>query len=90
MRSGKRPIIIDEEILQQYLDAYWKRRFPNKEVPHQLRLKRETIRIIADLPKTPKDQQKELLNDVQDELQDLFFKMLGYSHELLFALRFQA
>lgn len=89
VRGGQRAIIVDEAILQHYLESYWKELFPLHDVPHHLVIKKNKIRIIADLPYTETDERKPLLDRIQDELGDILNRVLGYSQELVLAVNFQ-
>jgi hypothetical protein len=89
VRAGNRSIAIDEEIIQQYLHSYWKRLFPLEEIPTRLVLKKNKIKIIADLPHTPASEQKHFIERIQHDLEDIFSRILGYSHEFVLAINFQ-
>jgi hypothetical protein len=89
VRAGNRSIAIDEEIIQQYLDTYWKQIFPHQDVPTRLILKKNKIRVIADLPQTPFSEQKRFVERIQHDLEDIFSGVLGYSHEFILNLSFQ-
>ncbi len=89
MRTGKKTIAIDEEIVQQYLNSYWQRLYPNQQIPSHMVLKKNRIKVVADLPYASPAEQKTLMQTIQEELQDIFSRLLGYSHELVFAISFQ-
>lgn len=89
VRSGHRAIIVDEAILHHYLESYWKQLFPRHDVPHHLVIKKNKIRIVADLPYAHPDERKPILDRIQDELQDILTRVLGYSQELVLAVNFQ-
>jgi hypothetical protein len=90
IRVGGQLVAVDEAIIQHYLDAYWKQLYPQTEIPNRLILKRNKIRVVADLPHAPKLVQKEVLERIQSELPDILFKILGYSRELDLDISFKS
>lgn len=88
VRVGNKKILIDESILQHYVDAYWQQLLPGKEVPNQLIIRNNQIKIVADLPYKPVEERKAFLETVQQELQDLLTNVLGYSQEFVLAVSF--
>lgn len=89
VRGGTRSIAIHEEIIQQYIASYWKQAFPQHEVPMRLILKRNSVKVIADLPYTPVAERKLFIERIEQDLQDILTRILGYSHEFILALSFQ-
>lgn len=90
VRVGRRSIAIDEEIIQQYLHSYWRQLFPEDDVPTRLTLKRNKIKVFAELPHVPVNEQKAFIEHIKEDLQDIFVRILGYSHEFMLSLRFQS
>lgn len=90
LRSGPRSVQVDESIIHDYLDDYWKKLFPHTQIPHRFTLKRNKIHVIADLPYIPKEEQKELLLQVQKELGQLLESFLGYRQPLRLSASFQS
>lgn len=89
VRSGKSPIEVDEQLIQQYLDKYWKELFPDHEIPNHLQLKRNRIHLSVDLPFLPLPEQKPLLQRIESDLTELFEKVLGYRREFFISASFQ-
>ena len=52
-------------------------------------MKKDSIKIIADLPAVPYDEQKYLLERMEKDVQDLFRDTLGYREEIELAVSFQ-
>lgn len=90
IRSGKKTISVSEAVMQDYLSSYWKEVVPNRDVPFRVQLKNHKIRILADLPYFPKDEQKSLLEKIERDLNDLFRGILGYQDELEMEISFQS
>lgn len=90
IRAGKLLTIVDEVIIQQYLESYWKQVFPQHLIPTRLSLKKNKIKIMADLPHIPRSEQKEFILKVEQDLQETFARIFGYSREFILALNFQA
>lgn len=89
-RVGSNLVTIDEAVIQRYLQAYWERLFPNKEVPTRLVIKKNKIKITADLPYTPQNEQEEFITQVKQDLREIFTKILGYPNEFVLSLSFQS
>lgn len=88
IEAGKKSVAVDETLIQQYLHTYMKQLFPQCEVPTRLILKKNKIKVIADLPETPLVEQNAIIQRIQQDLEDIFKRILGYSHELIFAISF--
>lgn len=89
IRVGNRLVEVDEAIIHHYLNTYWNQLFPQQETPTRLRFKKNTIKIIADLPYSPESDRKELIERIQHDIQDIFKRILGYSHEFMLSISFQ-
>lgn len=89
IRSDKNSIEVDETVIQQYLQAYWKQLFPDSDIPSRLSLKNNKIHIIVDLPPIPYGQQQLLIERIKTDLRSTFAKMLGYHHEFYLSASFQ-
>lgn len=89
IRSGIKSIDIEETILQDYLNSYWEETFPSYEIPNRLTMKRNKIHIFADLPYVPKPQQKGILENIRNDLSELFAKVFGYRQDFYLSISFQ-
>jgi hypothetical protein len=89
IRTGNLGIMIDENIVHQYLEAYWQKYFPQSNVPFNLNLKKHSLQIIADLPPLPLSEQKAFLEQVKQDFGDLFGRVLGYPYDVHFIASFQ-
>lgn len=82
IRSGDHPIEIDENIVHQYLAAYWKEQFPQSDVSYHLEFNKETLQIVATLPFLPMNEQKSFLEKIQQDFSYLFSQLLGYPNDV--------
>ena len=89
VRSGSNPVWVDESIIQDYLDNYWKRIFPRSSIPSKLQLKKNKIHVTADLPFIPHGEQKELLEKIKKDIQELLSKILGYQQPFYLSATFE-
>lgn len=89
VRQGKKTIIIDEDVMKNYLQSYWKQTYPKQEVSSRLLIKKNRIKIVAELPFVPKLEQQSLVEHIQEDLQDIFSRILGYSHDLVLVASFR-
>lgn len=90
VRTGARPITLDESLIQHYVDIYWKQQFPYTQVHSQLTIKKNAIRINAELPFLPQTEQPAFLEKVRQDFQDIFGRVLGYPHEVYLYANFRA
>lgn len=89
IRTGKNEVTVSEILIQEYLNAYWQKLFPGKSVSSHIIVKKHTIKIIADLPAIPYEDQKHILERIERDIQDLFRDTLGYREEIELAVSFQ-
>ncbi|MGA8165317.1 MAG: hypothetical protein WB791_09925 [Waddliaceae bacterium] len=82
IRSGKHTITINESLIQQYLDSYWKELFPEHEIPNTLVMKHNGVHITADFPYLPPSQQQPFLEKIEKDLSRIFTTMMGYDKEI--------
>lgn len=88
-KVGNNFIAVDEVVIAQYLRSYWEQIFPHQEVPTQLVLKKNIIRITADLPYKPAEEQKMFVEHVKQDLRNIFTQVLGYPNEFFLSVSFQ-
>lgn len=79
---------VDRQVIRDTMESYWKQRFPENSVPMRLTLKHQGIRLIAELPHCPVDKQKQVLEEIQQDLDHLFHQVLGYPHDVMVSLSF--
>lgn len=88
IRFGKKGLSIHRDVVQNYLETYWKRIFPHHEVPFRFVIKRQIIQIYADLPYTPENQQEVLMEKIQQDCNEIFFNVIGYQNDIDLSLSF--
>lgn len=88
VKAGPYAINVSETIFQDYLDTYWKKIFPNSQVPCNVKLSRNKVHVTADLPYVPRKEQKELIEKMQQDVTEIFTRLLGYRAEYLFSVSF--
>lgn len=89
LRTGAQAITLDENIIHQYLEAYWQEHFPQSHVPFSLSLKKHSLQIVADLPSLSLADQKIFLERVKHDFTDLFSQTLGYPYDVNLIASFQ-
>ena len=89
LKSGDNAVMVDEQIIQQYLTVYWKQLFPNYDTPCRLRIKKNRLHLTIELPYLPTTEQPVLLERIKQELRDLFASSLGYHDEFQISASFQ-
>lgn len=89
LKVGERSVAVDEIVIRQYLQSYWEQVFPNQEVPTRLSLRKNKIKVYADLPYVPKEERPTVCERIQNELHEIFSKTLGYTQKFLLSISFQ-
>lgn len=89
IRTGKNSVMLDENVIRQYLEQYWLEHFPNTQVPFHLNFKKRSLQIVADLPFLPMSEQKAFLERVKDDFSDMFGRLMGYSYDVHLIASFQ-
>ncbi len=87
--SGSNTAAVDEAVIKQYLDIYWKQLFPDQDIPNRFTLKDNKIHIAVDLPFLPPQQQQLLLERIKLDLRNTFSKLLGYRNGFSLSASFQ-
>lgn len=82
-------VAVDEAVIHHYLQDYWKQLFPHQEIPTRLLLKRNKIKVIADLPYTPAEEQMACIEQIKLDLHHIFSQLLGYSQEFMLSISFK-
>lgn len=90
VKSGKHLTLLDERIFEQYLDTYWKELFPKAEIPSRAHINKNKLYITADLPHIPLSEQKPLLQQIENDLNEILIKYLGYHQEYIISISFQS
>lgn len=90
LQSGPRSISVDETVISDYINSYWKDLFPKTYIPSRLNFKKNKIHITADLPYIPQSEQKELLERIKNELDERFTNLLGYRDTFYLSASFQS
>jgi len=89
VKSSEKDIAVDEAVIQQYLNQYWKQLFPNQDIPNRAFLKKNQIYISADLPHVPHSEQGPLLERIKQDLENIFGSILEYNQEFHLTISFQ-
>lgn len=90
IQSDTNPVLVDESLIQEYVNGYWKELFPEAEIPSRLTLKQNKIHVQADLPYLSEPQQEILLERIKKDLKDLFGRILGYQEPFYLSISFHA
>jgi len=90
IRSDDNAVSVDEAVIQQYLDVYWKELFPGSDIASHLVLKNNKIHISVDFPNIPVGQQQLILEKIKQDLRSKFADLLGYHNEFYLTSSFQS
>lgn len=80
--SGVNVVSVDKDLVKAYLHEYFHTQYPTHEVPCHVTVKSNRLQITADLPTTPRQEQKGILKKIEQELQELLSARLGYQQPL--------
>lgn len=86
--AGRHLVSVDENLIANYLNSYWKEFFPNTNIPNHVTLKNNKIHIIADLPHFPSEEQKDLLTKIDNDISNILSKIFGYKKEFSLQISF--
>lgn len=89
IKTGPHSITLDENIIQNYLEAYWQELFPKHPVTSRFKIKKNSIQIVADLPSFPLSEQQKLIEKIGYDFSDIFGRLLGYGHEIDLIVNFR-
>lgn len=87
-RIGSNLVTIDQTVIEHYLQSYWERLYPLQDIPTKLSIRKNKIKITADLPYKPRNEQEEVIAQIKQDLREIFTKILGYPHEFSLSLSF--
>lgn len=82
IRTGELAVTLNENVVQHYVDAYWKDVFPTYPITSSIEIKKKAIYINANLPSLTPKEKNAFLEQVQKDLGDIFGRILGYPHEV--------
>lgn len=82
-------VTVDDAVILEYLNTYWKQLFPKHEIPCLLTIKENKFHISVDFPYLPLKEQKPLLERIRKDLSSILAKALGYNEEFYLSASFQ-
>ncbi|MGK5595088.1 MAG: hypothetical protein ACSNEK_07005 [Parachlamydiaceae bacterium] len=87
---GTNEVLISETLVLEYLKTYWQQLFPENEVTTHLTIKKNKITITANLPAISFEEQRPLLQRIENEISYLFREILGYQKEIEIVISFSS
>lgn len=87
-KAGAHQITIQDTLFQDYLHSYWKKIFPKYDIPCSVKIKNNKVLITADLPYIPIEKQRSLIEQMQQDVTEMFTRYLGYQAEYRFSVNF--
>lgn len=88
LKMGDMSVAVSEELLEQYVVEYWKGLFPEVTVPTDVWVNARGIHISAELPSVPFEEQKPLLQRLEQELSEVFRLVLQRDEEFFLSASF--
>ena len=88
LRMGPRSIEVNTQVINRYVAHYWKQVFPEQPVTTAVTLKGRELHIDAELPDTPLENQRRILQRAEHDLIELFAKVLDYHKDFVLSVHF--
>lgn len=89
LKSDGGLIDIEESVIQDYVNAYCQKLFPDHEIPCRLQIKDNKIHLSIDFPNIPEAEQINLLKKVKSDFKSTFARILGYREQFFLNATFQ-
>lgn len=89
VRSGKNAIEVDQTLIEETLDMYWKQLFPQYSIPSQVKIKNNQVYITADFPLIAEDDQSSFVKSIEESISSIFSRTLGYRNDFFLSASFQ-
>jgi hypothetical protein len=86
-KMGRHEVFVDSAVVQGYVQDYWKKCFPNRNLSVDVDLsKDQKIEVFVEMPLLPLEKQQEVLEKAENDLSQILQKHLGYRKEFLFSI----
>lgn len=82
-------VSVDENLIQNYLNVYWKELFPSYDVPSRLTLKPHKIEIFTEFPYVPEEEHQALLTRIHRDLENMFSSLIEFDGEITLTASFE-
>lgn len=87
LKMGQKETWIDLTLVQEYAQHYWKKTFPDQDVPIKISLaKGQKIEMFVEFPPMSADQQLASLEQAEIALAEILNKQLGYQKEFVLSV----
>lgn len=70
-------VVVDERVISQHVDSYFKGLFPGKQVHTRVFITRNKVKVLAELPPTPKPEQERLKIKIPEDMNEILTQLLG-------------
>lgn len=88
IKMGKNRLSIQETVVEQILGEVWKSFFPDREISHQVVVKKNKIEVAVVLPPIEEESRQTLLGQIERHLCRLFESKLGYTDDFILLVSF--
>ncbi|MCH1429723.1 MAG: hypothetical protein GWP59_04060 [Chlamydiales bacterium] len=89
VKVGEHQATIYQDVIHKHLENFWKALFPERIINSEVKLSKDSIEVIAELPEVPVAQQKDMLGKIEHDLQEFLQSQFGYYKEFLLTISFQ-
>ncbi len=79
---------ISSNIIQHYLQSYWRTLFPDEAIFFDFSLQKEILFIWAELESTYQPEQEILAERIQRDLEEIFTEVIGFHKKIVLSLSF--
>jgi hypothetical protein len=81
-------VSVRRKVFEKYIKSYWKQRFPQHPISSEMEIKGDHLFITTEIPQHLVPDQKEFTHQTQQDLEDLFGRVLGYRYTVHYTARF--
>lgn len=85
LKTGKNSVVLDENVVQNYLETYFQGKFHNQNIPVSFKIKKKYLLVSANLPKISSEE----VAKIKEDLNDIFGRLLGYPHDIHLEIIYQ-
>ena len=90
LQMHAQPASIDLKLVRDYVESYWKRRFPDHATSLEVHLSRgQKVEVVADFPSIEGKPLERSLQEIEKELGTLLARNLGYHRDFFVTLMFK-
>lgn len=88
IRSGKNAVEVDQALIEETLNLYWRQLFPRYSIPSQVKIQDNQVYITADFPLIAEEEQSSFIKSIEENVGSLLSRTLGYRNDFFLTASF--